>query len=262
MRETNSYKQLRENLLSLNLNQMALHLDEVLDFGIQSGASLTEVLVKLTNHEIDIQEQQKTHRMIRSAALPSPKRLDTFDFSFQPSLNRDQIADLHSLRFIERNENVVFLGPSGVGKTHLATSIGVEAALARHSTYFTKCHDRIQKLRIAKQENRLETKLKHFARYRLLIIDEIGYLPIDAEDAKIFFQLIDQRYEKKSTILTTNINFGSWEEVFVDPKLANAILDRILHHATVVPISGDSYRLKDHRTEQTASDETDNIEHY
>lgn len=102
MRETNSYK---ENLLSLNLNQMALHLDEVLDFGIQSGASLTEVLVKLTNHEIDIQEQQKTHRMIRSAALPSPKRLDTFDFSFQPSLNGDQIADLHSLRFIERNEN-------------------------------------------------------------------------------------------------------------------------------------------------------------
>lgn len=248
--------------MSLNLNQMAIHLDEVIDFGIQSGAPLTEVLVKFTNHQIEVQEKQKTHRMIQSVALPYPKGLDTFDFSFQPSLNREQILDLHTLRFFERNENVVFLGPSGVGKTHLATSIGVTAALARHNTYFTKCHDLIQKLRTAKQENRLESKLKHFSRYRLLIIDEIGYLPIDAEDAKIFFQLIDQWYEKKSTILTTNINFDSWEEVFVDPKLANAILDMILHHATVVPINGDSYQLKEHRTEQTAAEEVSNIEHY
>lgn len=111
-----------------------------------------------------------------------------------------------------------------------------------YQSYFIKCHDLIQNLKRA----RLETRLKHYSKYRLLIIDEIGYLPIDQEDAKLFFQLIDRRYEKRSTILTTNVNFKAWDEVFLEPKLANAILDRILHHATVVPMIGDSYRLKDH----------------
>ncbi|TFB12992.1 AAA family ATPase, partial [Filobacillus milosensis] len=138
------------------------------------------------------------------------------------------------------------LGPSGVGKTHLATSIGIAAAKNRNSTYFIKCHELIQHLKKARAENRLEARLKHYRKYKLLIIDEIGYLPIDQEDAKLFFQLIDMRYEKKSTILTTNVNFKQWDEVFQDSKLANAILDRVLHHATVVNIIGDSYRIKDH----------------
>ncbi|WP_164464348.1 ATP-binding protein, partial [Ectobacillus antri] len=137
-------------------------------------------------------------------------------------------------------------GPSGVGKTHLATGIGIAAAKKRTSTYFIKCHDLIQNLKKAYLENRLESRLKHYTKYKLLIIDEIGYLPIDPEDAKLFFQLIDKRYEKRSTIFTTNVNFKSWNEVFQEPKLANAILDRILHHATVVTIVGKSYRLKDH----------------
>lgn len=147
---------------------------------------------------------------------------------------------------IEQKENIVFLGSSGVGKTHLATSIGIAAAKKRNSTYFIKCNDLILNLKKAKLENRLETRLKHYARYKLLIIDEIGYLPIDEDDAKLFFQLIDMRYENKSTIFTTNASFKSWGEIFQDPRLANAILDRILHHATVVNIVGDSYRLKDH----------------
>jgi DNA replication protein DnaC len=150
------------------------------------------------------------------------------------------------LAFVERKENIVFLGPSGVGKSHLATSIGIAAAKKRTSTYFIKCHELILNLKRAKLENRLETRIKHYGKYRLLIIDEIGYLPIDAEDAKLFFQLIDLRYEKKSTILTTNSNFKSWDEIFQDTKIANAILDRVLHHATVVNIIGNSYRLKDH----------------
>ncbi|MFC5772800.1 ATP-binding protein, partial [Ectobacillus antri] len=120
------------------------------------------------------------------------------------------------------------------------------AAKKRTSTYFIKCHDLIQNLKKAYLENRLESRLKHYTKYKLLIIDEIGYLPIDPEDAKLFFQLIDKRYEKRSTIFTTNVNFKSWNEVFQEPKLANAILDRILHHATVVTIVGKSYRLKDH----------------
>ncbi|MDS1153608.1 hypothetical protein XD01_06730, partial [Staphylococcus aureus] len=186
------------------------------------------------------------------------------------------------LRFIEKYQNIVFLGSSGVGKTHLATGIGMAAAKNRVSTYFIKCHHLIENLRKAKLENRLENRLKHYSKYKLLIIDEIGYLPlienlrkaklenrlenrlkhyskyklliideigylpIGSEDAKLFFQLIDLRYEKKSTIFTTNINFNLWNEIFDDPKIANAILDRILHHSSVVKITGKSYRLKDH----------------
>lgn len=162
------------------------------------------------------------------------------------SVSQDQILDFTSLRFLEAKENIVFLGSSGVGKTHLATSIGIAAAKRRYSTYFVKCHDLLQQLKRAKLENRLDSRLKHFAKYKLLIIDELGYLPIDKDDSKLFFQLIDMRYENKSTILTTNINFNSWDDIFYDPVIANAILDRILHHAHVVSINGNSYRLKDH----------------
>ena len=205
-----------------------------------------DTLVKLSNYEIDVREQNMIHAMVKVGAFPHRKELVDFDFAFQPSVNKQQMQDFASLRFIEGNENLVFLGPSGVGKTHLATSIGIAAAKKRISTYFIKCHDLIQNLKRAMLENRLEARLKHYTKYKLLIIDEIGYLPIEPEDAKLFFQLIDMRYEKRSTILTTNVNFRAWDEVFREPKLANAILDRILHHATVVTIVGESYRLKNH----------------
>ena len=149
---------------------------------------------------------------------------------------------------MESCKNVVFLGTSGVGKTHLATALGIVAAKKRYSTYFIKCHELLQQLKRAKLENRLEAKLKYINRYKLLIIDELGYLPIDKEDSNLFFQLIDMRYEKKSTILTTNINFSDWDSIFYDAVVANAILDRILHHAHVITITGQSYRLKDYIT--------------
>ena len=213
-----TYVQLKKNLEYLKLNQMDLHLDEVIDLITSSPLSFTEGLCKLTNYEID--------------------------FEFQPSINPEEIKDFATLRFLENAENIVFLGPSGVGKTHLATAIGVTAAKKRYSTYFIKCHDLIMQLKKAKLENRLEARLKHFFKYKLLIIDELGYLPIEKDDAKLFFQLIDKRYEKRSTIITTNINFNSWDDVFFDPVIANAILDRVLHHAHVVNITGKSYRLK------------------
>lgn len=242
----NSYQQLIQNLEYLKLKQMTQHLGEVVDFSIKNELSFIDTLVKLTNYEIDMKEQNMIHSMVKVGAFPHRKEITEFDFEFQPSINKQQISDFISLRFLEAQENIVFLGPSGVGKTHLATSIGIAAAKKRTSTYFIKCHDLIQNLKRAKIENRLEVRLKHYTKYRLLIIDEIGYLPIEAEDAKMFFQLIDMRYEKKSTILTTNINFKAWDEVFQDTKLANAILDRVLHHATVVSIVGQSYRIKDH----------------
>src|SRR5690625_6391674 len=184
--------------------------------------------------------------MVKVAAFPHLKELKDFDFAFQPSINKEQILDFETLRFIERKENIVFLGSSGVGKTHLATSIGIAADKKRTSTYFIKCNDLILNLKKAQLENRLEARLKHYSKYKLLIIDEISYLPIDEEEAKLFFQIIELRYEAKSTIFTTNANFRAGGEIFQDPKIANAILDRILHHATVVNIIGDSYRLKDH----------------
>ncbi|MEH7218270.1 IS21-like element IS232 family helper ATPase IstB [Bacillus toyonensis] len=242
----NSYQQLTTNLEYLKLKQMTQHLGEVVDFSINNQFSFVEALVKLTNYEIDVREQNMIHSMVKMGAFPHRKEIDAFDFEFQPSINKQQILDFISLRFLEQQENIVFLGPSGVGKTHLATSVGIAAAKKRTSTYFIKCHDLLQNLKRAKLENRLESRLKHYTKYKLLIIDEIGYLPIDLEDAKLFFQLIDMRYEKRSTILTTNVNFKSWDEIFQDPKIANAILDRVLHHATVVSIVGQSYRIKDH----------------
>lgn len=241
-----SYQQAVRNLEYLGLKQMVTHLNEVVDFSIHNQLSFMDTLLKLTSYEIDVREQNMIQAMVKVGAFPHQKELSDFDFSFQPSVNREQMLDFASLRFIEGNENIVFLGPSGVGKTHLATSIGIAAAKKRTSTYFIKCHDLIQNLKRAMLENRLEARLKHYTKYKLLLIDEIGYLPIDPEDAKLVFQLIDMRYEKRSTIFTTNVNFRAWDEVFREPKLANAILDRILHHATVVTIVGESYRLKDH----------------
>lgn len=241
-----SYSKLIENLEYLKLTQMVLHLDETIDFMNRNELSFTDALIKLTDYEIDMKEINMVKAMVKVAAFPHLKEIKDFDFSFQPSINKEQILDFETLRFIERKENIVFLGSSGVGKTHLATSIGIAAAKKRTSTYFIKCNDLILNLKKAQLENRLETRLKHYSKYKLLIIDEIGYLPIDEDDAKLFFQLIDMRYEKKSTIFTTNSNFKSWSEIFQDPKIANAILDRVLHHASVVNIVGDSYRLKNH----------------
>lgn len=243
---TSTYTKLIQNLEYLKLKQMIVHLDETIDFMTNNQLSFTEILVKLTDYEIDMKEINMVRSMVRVGAFPHQKEIKDFDFDFQPSINKQQILDFSTLRFIELKENIVFLGPSGVGKTHLATSIGIAAAKKRTSTYFIKCNDLIMNLKKAKLENRLDARIKHYAKYKLLIIDEIGYLPIEAEDAKLFFQLIDRRYEKKSTILTTNANFKAWGDIFQDPKIANAILDRVLHHATVVNIIGDSYRLKDH----------------
>lgn len=225
---------------------MLLHLDEVIDFVNKNELSFAEGLIKLTNYEIDFKEINMIKSMVKTGAFPHLKELKDFDFSFQPTINKQQLLDFETLRFLEKHENIVFLGSSGVGKTHLATSIGIAAAKKRCSTYFIKCHDLLQQLKKAKLENRLDARLKHFCKYKLLIIDELGYLPIDKEDSKLFFQLIDMRYEKRSTILTTNINFNEWDDVFYDAVIANAILDRILHHAHVISITGKSYRLKDH----------------
>ena len=207
--------------------------------------SITECLLELTNKEIEYRNERASQIQITVSAFPYKKEIDDFDFDYQPSINKQEILELNNLGFLSRHENILFVGPSGVGKTHLATSIGITAAKKRYSVYFISCHDLITQLNKAHYENKLEARIKHFCRYELLIIDEIGYLPVDKQGANLFFQLIAKRYEKHSTIITTNQSFNKWGEVFNDSIIANAILDRLLHHSTVINIKGTSYRIKD-----------------
>lgn len=240
-----NYTRLLSNLEELQLNRIKDNLDEHIGRINNKELDYIESLHELTNLEIQAREDRATHACVRVANFPYRKELKDFDFSFNPKINKEKILDFKHLRFIENKENILFLGVPGVGKTHLATSIGIEAAKNRKITYFINCHDLILQLKRAKLENRLETRLKFFSKYKVLIIDEVGYLPIDKEEANLLFQLINKRYENSSTIITTNKPFSEWGEVFGDSVLASAILDRLLHHSHVINIVGSSYRLKD-----------------
>lgn|SRR5574344_544610 len=238
----NNYQELNKNLKDLKLYQISIKLSEYIEKINENKIGVAEALLELTNQELEVKNYNATHAMVKVAGFPHLKEVKDFDFNFQPKINKQQILDFESLRFLETNNNILLIGNSGVGKTHLATAIGIAAAKKRVSTYFIKCHDLISQLKKARIENRLETRIKHFSKYRLLIIDEIGYLPIGEEEAKMFFQLIDMRYEKKSTIITSNINLSDWGKIFSDSLIASAILDRLVHHSSIVNILGNSYR--------------------
>ena len=230
----------------MKLKQMHLHLDESIEIADKQNLSHIEWLLKLISYEVDVRQHNIIHAAVKVANFPHTKTLDDFDFSFQEQLNEGQIRNLASLNFIEQKENIVFLGSSGVGKTHLATSLGLIAAKKSQSTYFIKCRDLLQNLKRAQLENRLHERIKHYTKYKLLIIDEMGYLPLEPGDANLLFQIVDKRYENKSTIVTSNLPFSEWSKVLHDERVTHAILDRLLHHSTVISILGDSYRMKDH----------------
>ena len=241
----NAYNELLNNLELLKLDKIKDIYPSYIDIAVKDNKSLTELLLELTKKEIEYRDERASQIQVTVSAFPYKKEISDFDFDYQPSINKQEILELNTLGFLERHENILFVGPSGVGKTHLATSIGITAAKKRYSVYFISCHDLITQLNKAHYENKLESRIKHFCRYELLIIDEIGYLPVDKQGANLFFQLIAKRYEKHSTIITTNQTFNKWGEVFSDNVLANAILDRLLHHSCVINIKGNSYRIKD-----------------
>lgn len=240
-----NYNKLLNNLEVLKMDKIRNFLPNYLQIMSSKDIQFVDALLELTEKEIEFKNERASKIQVAVSAFPFEKELSDFDFDYQPSLNKKQILDLATLRFLENKENILFYGNSGVGKTHLAVSLGIEAAKKRYITYFISCHDLITQLNKAHSENRLDMKLKHYAKYKLLIIDEIGYLPIDKQGANLLFQLIARRYEKNSTIITTNQIFSKWGEVFSDPIIANALLDRLIHHSHIIKIKGPSYRIKD-----------------
>ncbi len=241
----NIYNNVLNNLDELRLEKIKSCLADYLDSIKSRELTPLEILKDLTDMELEAKKVRSAKSRIGIANFPYERTIQDFDFDYQPSINKREIIDLATLRFIEQKQNILFIGSPGVGKTHLATAIGMEAAQKRYITYFISCHDLIAQLCLAYRENRLESRLRHYSKYRLLIIDEIGYLPIDKLGANLFFQLIARRYEKNSTIITTNQPFSKWAEVFDDSVIAAAILDRLLHHSTIINITGKSYRTKD-----------------
>jgi DNA replication protein DnaC len=234
----------------LRLEELGLHrASEILDARLEAAQNAQSTYLTFLGDllEAELSERKRRNLEVRTklARLPYRKSLDEFDFSFQPSLDERFIRELATMTFVQRNENLIFLGPPGVGKTHLAVAMAVEAIAQGLSVYFVSLTHLIEDLRKAYEENRLDKRLRVYVRPRILVIDEVGYLPLDSLAANLFFQVVSARYERGSILLTSNKNFGEWGELLGDPILATAVLDRLLHHSHVINIRGQSYRLRE-----------------
>jgi len=215
---------------------------------VESEQSFVDFLETALVAERDSRRARSAATLVRMAGFPATKTLEDYDFKFATTAPRRQIEQLTSLNFVARHENLVFLGPSGVGNTHLAIAIGHKAASAGIKTRFTTAADLMLQVEAAVRQSRMADFMKTLSRYAVLIIDEIGYLPLSRDQAHLFFQIIAARYERGSTIMTSNLNFSTWDQAFAGGRvLTAAMLDRLLHHAQVVQIQGESYRLKDKR---------------
>ncbi|MFI5489179.1 IS21-like element helper ATPase IstB [Micromonospora echinaurantiaca] len=232
----------------LGLPHLAKTLQELTGRADTEAMGYLEFLDLVLEEELAVRDERRFRAGLRLSKLPHHKTLDDYDFSFQPDLDPRKVRDLATLAFVQAKANVAFLGPPGVGKTHIAVSLAVAACRAGFTVYFTTLDDMVRHLKAADAIGRLARKLQTYLRPAVLVIDEVGYQPLERPEANLVFQVISKRYEKGSTLLTSNKGFGEWGQVFGDEVLATAILDRLLHHCDVVPINGPSYRLKNRLT--------------
>ena len=236
---------LTKALAALKLQRTAEQLETLLQEGARRQMTLAAFLDHVLTAEAGARTRKATALRVTLAKFPYVKTLDGFDFTFQPSLDKAAVELLAQSRYVANGDNVILLGPPGVGKTHVAIALGVKACEAGYRVLFTTAATLVRDLKIAFDQHRLDQRLKAYADPKLLIVDELGYLPLDRTAATLLFQLVVRRYEKGSLIVTSNLGFSSWDQVFGDPVLATAVLDRLLHHSHILNIKGDSFRLKE-----------------
>jgi DNA replication protein DnaC len=239
--------ELNHLLDKLKLDHLEAQLEAVCEQAAQGQVDYKTFLTQALTTEWQGRYRRSIETRLRQARFPWLKTLEQFDFDFQPSLDRRQVRELAGLSFVERAHNVILLGPPGVGKTHLAVALGIKAVEAGYSVLFLTLEGLMTRLTKALSENRLERSLQQLIYPKMLIIDEVGYLPLTRAEASLFFRLLVRRYERASLIITSNKGFLDWGEIFHDPVLATAVLDRLLHHSTTLNIKGESYRLKEKR---------------
>ena len=237
---------IREGAGRLRLGNLEEQLETLVERAEAATMGYLEFLDLVLEEETGVREGRRFRNALKLSGLPHHKTLDEFDFAFQPDLDARKVKDLASLAFVSAGANVAFLGPPGVGKTMLAVGLAVAACQAGFSIYFTTLDDMVRNLREAEAGGRFAKKLQTYLKPSVLIVDEIGYLPLSRAEANMVFQLVSRRYERGSIVVTSNKAFGEWGQVLGDDVLAAAILDRLLHHCDVVSINGPSYRLKDH----------------
>ena len=242
----NTTERIRRHLVGLKMPRALEALQMTLARIEQGEVTALEAIETLLGEEYTTRESRRIKMALQTARLPTIKTLSGYDFSFQPSLDRHRVLALAQLEFVERKQCVHLLGPPGTGKSHLAIALGVEAVRAGKSVYMATLAELVDSMRRAEREGRLADRVRFLSRYSLLIVDEIGYLPVGSGGGNLFFQLVNACYERCAMIMTGNRGFGEWADIFGDAVVATALLDRLLHHAVVIPIEGNSYRLREH----------------
>ena len=243
----NRRDRLRAMLADLKMPGALEAVDGILAQADSGAATAGEAIEQLLDAQIALRNNRRLNTAMRASRLPAVKTLGQFDFAFQPSVKREQIESLHELGFLDRRENVIFLGPPGVGKTHLAISLAIAAAESGRRVYYGTLTALIESLVDAKAAGQLSRRLRVLTHPALLVVDEIGYLPVSQDGAVLFFQLINARHERASTVLTSNKGFEEWGGVLGDEIMATALIDRLLHHCHIVNIRGNSYRMREHQ---------------